>query len=481
MASLTNRPQSADPLTEQLRKLVSFEQEERSPPTPVTQVKDDEEDSPKMLSRKLSSRSQSRVRHIASRARERQEASKQKLPNSCSTAGIILRNKPPAQHPSVNRHSTDDDICNRGKKRDATFLPNVKLGSKIHDSCGKDPVALKAAISLISPQDEAAAGTQYTGWGGVPLVSYYATCACLSNRQEFPNFFRTIPSNFYQARGMAQIAKHFGWTWIGTVASDNDYGRLATQTFIEEVEAAGACIAFSETLSTVYPKEDSVHIADLLKRLSAQSITSGVLGIAIWHAEIPGLAQFLVDVHPSKFPENVFVHELWENSFNYKLPTANLTEQASSKAPLCNGSENLREVKNGYTEVSHLGIAHNVYKAVYATAHALNNLKLCQNGSGPFQNKSSGNVSNLQPGQTAISSERAGIARKNDFRSLILCVFSWERRSCGQPHKTYHNLDKGKVEDSASLLGNTKPFHEIITSEPPFPHTFLNIAPTPLY
>ncbi|MGH0138880.1 UNVERIFIED_CONTAM: hypothetical protein FKN15_068108 [Acipenser sinensis] len=111
MASLTNRPQSADPLTEQLRKLVSFEQEERSPPTPVTQVKDDEEDSPKMLSRKLSSRSQSRVRHIASRARERQEASKQKLPNSCSTAGIILRNKPPAQHPSVNRHSTGSYIA----------------------------------------------------------------------------------------------------------------------------------------------------------------------------------------------------------------------------------------------------------------------------------------------------------------------------------------------------------------------------------
>ncbi|XP_041127390.1 1-phosphatidylinositol 4,5-bisphosphate phosphodiesterase eta-1-like isoform X1 [Polyodon spathula] len=111
MASLANRPQSADPLTEQLRKLVSFEQEERGPPTPVTQVKDDEEDSPKMLSRKLSSRSQSRVRHIANRARERQEASKQKLPNSCSTAGIVLRNKPPAQHPTVNRHSTGSYIA----------------------------------------------------------------------------------------------------------------------------------------------------------------------------------------------------------------------------------------------------------------------------------------------------------------------------------------------------------------------------------
>ncbi|XP_041120481.1 extracellular calcium-sensing receptor-like [Polyodon spathula] len=353
--------------------------------------------------------------------------------------------------------------------QDSTLLPNVKLGYKIHDSCGRNPKALEGALSLISPQDEAAAGSQCTGTGGVPviigtpsstqsiiisgmlapfgfpLVSYYATCACLSNKKEFPNFFRTIPSDFHQARGIAQIAKRFGWTWIGTIASNNDYGLVSTRIFIEEVKAAGACIAFSETLSTVYPEKDSVHIADVIKRSSAQvivviagdntvfhlfkelllhnitnrqfiaseawsttrilsdflSVTSGVLGIAIGqrYAEIPGLAQFLVDVHPSKFPGNVFVRELWENSFNCKLPTVNLTEQASSKAPLCNGSENLREVKNGYTDMSHLGIAHNVYKAVYATAHALHNLHLCQNRSGPFQNKSCGNINNLQPGE----------------------------------------------------------------------------------
>ncbi|KFW84211.1 1-phosphatidylinositol 4,5-bisphosphate phosphodiesterase eta-1, partial [Manacus vitellinus] len=63
------RPRSADALTEQLRKLLCPEQEEprHCPGQP-------EHDCPRALVRKLSSRSQSRGRNIASRARERQEA-----------------------------------------------------------------------------------------------------------------------------------------------------------------------------------------------------------------------------------------------------------------------------------------------------------------------------------------------------------------------------------------------------------------------
>ncbi|XP_064159624.1 1-phosphatidylinositol 4,5-bisphosphate phosphodiesterase eta-1 isoform X3 [Anguilla rostrata] len=116
MGSLTNRPLSADPLTEQLRKLVSLEQEDRPLPPllplPACPLGGDE-DSPQVLSRRLSSRSQSRVRHIASRARERQqEACKPHLSGApCSTAGVVLRNKPAAQNPTANRHSTGSYIA----------------------------------------------------------------------------------------------------------------------------------------------------------------------------------------------------------------------------------------------------------------------------------------------------------------------------------------------------------------------------------
>ncbi|KAG7268356.1 hypothetical protein CRUP_019566 [Coryphaenoides rupestris] len=88
------------------------------------------------------------------------------------------------------------------------ILPGVKLNYRILDSCGRHPWVLQGAFSLIS---------------------YLASCPCLSNRPQFPNFFRTIPSDVYQAKIMARLAKLFHWTWIGAVIANNDYGRLAIQ------------------------------------------------------------------------------------------------------------------------------------------------------------------------------------------------------------------------------------------------------------
>lgn len=56
-----------------------------------------------------------------------------------------------------------------------------------------------------------------------------ASCPCLSDRRKFSNFFRTIPSDVYQARAMARLAMRFHWNWIGAVAVNTDYGRLAIQ------------------------------------------------------------------------------------------------------------------------------------------------------------------------------------------------------------------------------------------------------------
>ncbi|XP_053161578.1 1-phosphatidylinositol 4,5-bisphosphate phosphodiesterase eta-1-like isoform X2 [Hemicordylus capensis] len=101
------KSQATDPLTEQLRKLVSFDQEDGC--QPFCSKKND--DCSKMLVRKLSSRSQSRVRNIASRAKERQEASKQKLSNaSGNVTGVVFRNKPSVSPHIINRHSTGSYI-----------------------------------------------------------------------------------------------------------------------------------------------------------------------------------------------------------------------------------------------------------------------------------------------------------------------------------------------------------------------------------
>lgn len=104
----TKSLESKDALTEQLRKLVSFDQEDDCQ---VLYSKQDTSQLPRALVRKLSSRSQSRVRNIASRAKEKQEANKQKSVNPSHVGGVVLRNKPSAPPLAGNRHSTGSYIA----------------------------------------------------------------------------------------------------------------------------------------------------------------------------------------------------------------------------------------------------------------------------------------------------------------------------------------------------------------------------------
>ncbi|XP_046720714.1 1-phosphatidylinositol 4,5-bisphosphate phosphodiesterase eta-1 isoform X3 [Silurus meridionalis] len=123
------QPPVSDPLTEQLRKLVTLDEVDpqstlsqlRSipksfsalPSVPLNSVvsTEDSNDPPPFLSRKLSSRSQSRVRHIASRAREKQQEALKVRPAG-GTPDVVLRNKAvSSQNPPINRHSTGSYIA----------------------------------------------------------------------------------------------------------------------------------------------------------------------------------------------------------------------------------------------------------------------------------------------------------------------------------------------------------------------------------
>ncbi|KAM9316036.1 1-phosphatidylinositol 4,5-bisphosphate phosphodiesterase eta-1 [Gastrophryne carolinensis] len=122
---------STDTLTEQLRKLVSYDQEDCNKPI---YCEEDEWEKPTPLTRKLSSRSQSRVRNIANRARERLEASKSKqvspLPN-----GVVLRNKPSSISRPVNRHSTGTYIagyCSNFDSVEGRGIPEGACSSQIY-------------------------------------------------------------------------------------------------------------------------------------------------------------------------------------------------------------------------------------------------------------------------------------------------------------------------------------------------------------
>ncbi|KAF1394145.1 hypothetical protein PFLUV_G00023480 [Perca fluviatilis] len=248
-------------------------------------------------------------------------------------------------------------------------------------------------------------------------VSHFATCACLSNKKEYRSFFRTIPSDYHQSRALAKLVKHFGWTWVGAVRSDNDYGNNGMATFITAASQEGVCIEYSEAISRTDQSEQVARVVRVIQSGSARvlvaflaqgemdilleealkqnltglqwvgseswitarhlatkgysRILTGSLGFTIRKSKITGLREFLLQVNPSQDPYNNLLREFWEATFGCSF------QSSPHGQTQCSGTERLQDIKNPFTDVSELRISNNVYKAVYAVAYAMHNVLKC--------------------------------------------------------------------------------------------------------
>ncbi|KAF3692952.1 Vomeronasal type-2 receptor 1 putative pheromone receptor V2R1 V2Rx Precursor [Channa argus] len=362
------------------------------------------------------------------------------------------------------------------------LLPKTDLGYVIYDSCFTISKAVEGTLTYLTGQDEAVPNYRcgngaplaaLVGAGGsdlsiatarilglyhFPQVSYCSTCSALESKFQFPTFLRTIPNDKHQSKAMAQLVLHFGWTWVGTIAADDDYGKYGIKDFKDQVEEAGVCISFSETLPKVNSPEiiqrivktviestakiivvfsSDVDLSPLILELVQHNVTNrtwiaseawvtsalisqpgvgsllgGTLGFAVKRAEIPGLQDHLLNIDPYADP---LTEEFWETLFNCTLSYGKALKQAKQSAAgvngtlsravravpdgLCTGKESLAKVNNTYSDVSQLRITYSVYKAVYAVAHALHNMEYCVPGQGPFVGNSCADITNFEPWQ----------------------------------------------------------------------------------
>ena len=228
-----------------------------------------------------------------------------------------------------------------------------------------------------------------------------------------------MPSDYYQSRALAQLVKHFGWTWVGAVRTNDDYGNNGMATFTETAQQLGICLEYSVSVFRTDPSEKIRKVIEIIKastskvivaflshkdmdvlihELSYHNLTGyqwvgseswifdsqiaavdknhildGAIGLSIPKAHVSGLREFMFNVKPLILSNNDLFTEFWEALFSCKFKQSKSTDIQRD----CTGHEDLAGVQNSFTDMSLMPIFNNVYKAVYAVAHALHGILSC--------------------------------------------------------------------------------------------------------
>lgn len=76
--------------------------------------------------------------------------------------------------------------------------------------------------------------------------------------------------------------------------------------------------------------------------------------------------------------------------------------------PPCSGAESLVEMKHPFTDTSQLRVAHNVYLAVYAAAHAFHSLLACPGQDSPPGKSNCTSVNHIRPIDVNLHTDLCG-------------------------------------------------------------------------
>ncbi|NWR29649.1 TS1R3 protein, partial [Tachuris rubrigastra] len=167
---------------------------------------------------------------------------------------------------------TIDEINNS-----TSLLPGVTLGYDMYDTCFEPLVALQRSLLFLTRNGTTDMGilcnssdcqSRVTAVIGphksdlclvtaklfssflIPQVSYAASSEKLSNAEMYPSFYRTVPSDKNLVEAVVLLLNRFGWNWIATIASDDEYGQRAQELFLSTAGNNNICVAFEGLIPT---------------------------------------------------------------------------------------------------------------------------------------------------------------------------------------------------------------------------------------
>ncbi|XP_077169567.1 vomeronasal type-2 receptor 26-like [Paroedura picta] len=329
------------------------------------------------------------------------------------------------------------------------FLPNVSLGIYILNSYSLGRMTFKATLSLLSPQQKLVLNFSCDNRqkviaiiGGLlsetsahmasilniyktPQLTHGTFSLAQGDKQQFSSLYQMVPDDTHQYRGVVQLLNHFGWTWIGLLAMDDENGSQFVQRILPILSENRICLAFTHKLIKVayiremvelilkqveqYPflmdRKTNVffvhgepptmmvlrfilYLAPVfllpplckvwiitshwdfesysIQRILDTDSLDGALSFTVHSNQPPGFQEFLQTIGPSWYAGDGFFQNFWEQAFS-----CSLTHEQDDMKKTCSGKEKLEHLPGPLFEMQMTGQSYNVYNAVYAVAHAL--------------------------------------------------------------------------------------------------------------
>ncbi|KAM3936586.1 vomeronasal type-2 receptor 26-like [Leptodactylus fuscus] len=252
-------------------------------------------------------------------------------------------------------------------------------------------------------------------------ISYGAVDPILSTVRLFPSFFQALPNFSTQCLAIVHLLRHYNWTWIGVITSDDDVGEKQSQELkamaakyeicVEYIikiydgveksmkilentrtlnnstsQVVAICGKFSVSIIFLIQSE-SIKVNEKTYVIPAGWIVHVIVKLGInkpsLHGSLvfsppikmmPELKRFLQDISPINRPHDVILENILAHSFHCLTTNPVINNLVVLPLHECNRTIKLGERSKNNME--RFGVTYLVYKSVYAMAHSLHQMQI---------------------------------------------------------------------------------------------------------
>ncbi|XP_053120530.1 vomeronasal type-2 receptor 26-like [Hemicordylus capensis] len=337
--------------------------------------------------------------------------------------------------------------------QNSKLLPNITFGFRITDNCYVGRMTYLSILQILSTRETISPNYKCDTQekllaivGGlasktsiqisnimdiykIPQLSYGSFDPSLGDKIQFPFFYRMVPNEDAQFRGIIQLLHHFAWKWIGLVAPDDDNGESFVLMLMSLLTKHGICIAFTQkvfaTFSFIEIKGQLEEIESTFSQTKANVVVvygdshalitltiwmdlkyqkakwaligkvwlltanwdftamdskgfwslkpfHGALSFTIHTNDVPGFLDYLQTLNPQhpygNFLFQKFCKDVWKSAHRISEMPFTMVQTK------CTGEEQMKSLPGAVFEKSMSGHSYSTYNAVHVVGHALDEI-----------------------------------------------------------------------------------------------------------